>query len=527
MFLGINFSTLEEGVYYNNPYKLNLLLLSMKKTVLEKARKEGVALTFDDVRLRTGYSEVMPDDVNLESRFSRNIGLKVPIVSAAMDTVTEYGLAIELAKLGGIGVIHRGLSIDDQAFHVARVKHHLNGLIEKPICVREDEKVSSILSKRDSKGYSFHSFPVLNGEGRLVGILTRNDFEFCDNDSSYAKEIMSTELLTASVQTTLDEAYDLMREGKKKVLPLVDDDEKVEGMFVFSDVRRIKTRSAESYNLNSKGQLLVAAAIGVGEESFERVARLVEKNVDVVVIDTAHGDSKSVLDTLKEIKRNYGGLDVVVGNISVADSAKRLVEAGADGIKVGQGPGSICTTRIIAGIGRPQVSAIYDCVKEIEGDGIPICADGGLRNSGDIPIAIAAGAHSVMIGSMLAGTEEAPGETMFIQGRQWKSYRGMGSVGAMMENRSSRERYLQSDGGKNQIIPEGVEGLVPYKGRLKKVIFQYIGGLRRGMGYVGAASIEELREKGEFDKVTAAGFSESHPHDIQITEDSPNYQGDL
>ncbi len=496
----------------------------MKKAVLEKAREEGIALTFDDVRLRTGYAEVMPDDVDLKSKFSRNVGLKIPIVSAAMDTVTESGLAIELAKLGGIGVIHRSLSIGDQAFHVAKVKHHLNGLIENPICVYEDEEISSILSKRDSKGYSFHSFLVLNREEMLVGIITKNDFEFCGNGPSSAREIMSTELLTAPKQTTLDEAYDLMRRKKKKVLPLVDYNGKVEGMFVFSDVKRIKTRSAESYNVDEKGQLRVAAAIGVGVEALERVARLVEENVDVVVIDTAHGDSKSVVDTLKEIKKEYGSLDVVVGNVSVADSAKRLIESGADGIKVGQGPGSICTTRIIAGIGRPQVSAIYDCVKMVEGHGIPVCADGGLRNSGDIPIAIAAGAHSVMMGSMLAGTEESPGEIVFAQGRQWKGYRGMGSIGAMTESKGSRERYLQSDKGKNKMVPEGVEGLVPYKGHLKKVIFQYVGGLRRGMGYVGASSIEELREKGEFDRVTAAGFSESHPHDIEITKDSPNYQ---
>ncbi len=498
----------------------------MKKAVLEKAREEGVALTFDDVRLRTGYSEVMPDDVDIESRFSRNIGLKIPIVSAAMDTVTEHGLAIELAKLGGIGVIHKSLSIDDQAFHVARVKHNLNGLIEKPICVYEDEEISSVLSRRDSKGYGFHSFPVLNREGNLVGILTRNDFEFCDNSSSFVREIMSTDLLTAPKQTTLDEAYELMKKEKKKVLPLIGVSGEIEGMFVFSDVKRIKTRSAETYNVDDRGQLYVAAAVGVGKESLERVAGLLEKNVDVVVIDTAHGDTRSVLDTLKEIKRNYGGLDVVVGNISVGDSAKRLAEAGADGIKVGQGPGSICTTRVIAGIGRPQVSAIYDCIKGIEGYEIPICADGGLRNSGDIPIAIGTGAHSVMMGNMLAGTEESPGETMFIRGSQWKVYRGMGSVGAMIASRSSRERYLQGDGGKNQMIPEGVEGLVPYKGRLEDVILQYIGGLRRGMGYVGAASIEELREKGEFDRITAAGSSESHPHDIEITKESPNYQRD-
>ena len=495
----------------------------MPKNVLERARKEGLALTFDDVRLRTGYAEFMPDQVNVESKFSRNVGLKIPVVSAAMDTVTEFGLAIELAKLGGMGVIHRSLCVEDQADHVERVKHHLNGLIEKPICVYKDESVPTILAKREEKGYPFHSFPVLSRDGKLVGIVTGNDFEFCGDSQLNVRDIMSTELISAPRDTTIDRAYDLMRSEKKKILPLVTENREVAGMYVFSDVKRIKTRSAETYNVDNKGQLRVAAAVGTGDEALERVERL-SKRADVIVIDTAHGDSKSVIDTLREIKRNYS-LDVVVGNVSIGESAKRLVEAGADGIKVGQGPGSICTTRVIAGIGRPQVSAVYDCAKALAEYGVPICADGGLRSSGDIPIAIASGAHSVMMGSMLAGTEEAPGNIVFVDGRQWKSYRGMGSIGAMETSRSSRERYLQQQTGKNQLIPEGVEGLVPYKGKLGDVIFQYVGGLRRGMGYVGASTIEELREKGDFDRITAAGFSESHPHDIKITKDSPNYRG--
>ena len=496
------------------------------KLVLERAREEGLALTFNDVRLRTDYAEIMPDDVDIKSRFSRNVGLKIPIVSAAMDTVTEYALAIELAKLGGIGVIHRSLSLEDQVFHVARVKHHLNGLIEKPICVNQDEKISSVLSKRESKGYKFHSFPVLNENRRLVGIVTGNDFEFCEDSSLNIREIMTAELLTAPEGTSIDDAYRLMCKEKKKILPLINENGNISGMYVFSDVRRIKTRSAETYNVDARGQLRVAAAVGVGKEALERVSRLFDKNVDVIVIDTAHGDSKAVIDTLKKIKRDYS-LDVVVGNISIGDSAKRLADAGADGIKVGQGPGSICTTRVIAGIGRPQVSAIYDCVKSIEGYNVPICADGGLRNSGDIPVAIGAGAHSVMVGSMLAGTEEAPGEIVYFEGLQWKNYRGMGSIGAMEKSISSRERYQQKQTGKNQLIPEGVEGRVLYKGKLADILFQYIGGLRRGMGYAGAASIEELREKGDFDRITSAGFSESHPHDIEIIRGSPNYNEGL
>ncbi|MCH7850232.1 MAG: IMP dehydrogenase [Nanoarchaeota archaeon] len=496
------------------------------KNVLERARDEGLALTYDDVRLRTGFAEVMPEDVDIGSNFSRNVGLKIPIVGAAMDTVTEYRLAIELAKLGGMGVIHRSLSPSEQASNVSKVKHHLNGLIEKPIYILESETVSEVLSRRESKGYSFHSYPVLGSEGNLVGIVTRNDFEFCDNDSSSIGDIMSTELVTSPENTSLSMAYDIMRMGKKKILPLVNGGGEIVGMYVYSDVKRIKTRSAEKYNLDEGGQLQVAAAVGVGEEAIERVELLTEKKVDVIVIDTAHGDTKSVVDTLLEIKRNYSNLDVVVGNVSVGESAKRLADAGADGIKVGQGPGTICTTRMIAGIGRPQVSAIYDCAKSLEGYEIPICADGGLRYSGDIPIAIAAGAHSVMMGSMLAGTDEAPGEMVFFQGRQWKRYRGMGSLSAMEESSASRERYSQEGNGKNQMIPEGIEGLVSYKGRLEDVVFQYVGGLKRGMGYVGTNSIKELREKGDFDRITTAGFSESHPHDIKITGDSPNYRGE-
>jgi len=493
------------------------------KKVLEKAREEGEALTFDNVGLITGYSEVMPDQVLVDSRFSRKVGLKIPIASAAMDTVTEYRLAIELAKLGGIGVIHRSLSPEEQASQVARVKHHLNGLIERPVCVFEDETISSILLKREEKGYSFHSFPVLSRAGKLVGLVTGNDFEFCDNLSLTAKEIMSIELLSAPEGITISGAYDLMRKEKKKILPLVNQTGEIAGMYVFSDVKRIKTGSAENYNLDLKGQLRVAAAVGTGQEALERVARLFEKNVDVIVIDTAHGDSKLVLETLQQIKKDYS-LDVVVGNISVGESAKRLVAAGADGIKVGQGPGSICTTRPIAGIGRPQLSAVYDCARAIEDSDVPICADGGLRYSGDIPKAIAAGAHSVMMGNMLAGTEEAPGIIISVDGRQWKSYRGMGSLSALESSRSSRERYLQAQTEKNHLVPEGVEGLTPYKGKLSEIIVQYEGGLRKGMGYVGAASIEELREKGDFDRITSAGYSESHPHGIVMTKDAPNYK---
>lgn len=492
-----------------------------EKRVLENALKEGLALTFDDVRLKTSYSEVLPDNVDVKSMFSRNVPLKIPIVSAAMDTVTEHKMAIELAKLGGIGVIHRNFSIEEQASNVSKVKNHLNGLIEKPICIYENDSIQSILDKIEDKKFTFRSFPVLNNEGKIVGLITGNDLDFYEDPNSLVKEVMSVDLLTASENTTIDEAFAIMKKSKKKILPLVNNYRVLAGMYVFSDVKRIRTGAISSYNVDKKGRLRVAAAIGVGEDALKRAKALVEKEVDVIVIDTAHADTKSVIDTLKKIKSELQ-IDVVVGNVSVGESARRLAEAGADGIKVGQGPGSICTTRIIAGIGRPQVSAVYDCAKAVEGFGIPICADGGLRHSGDIPIAIAAGAHCVMIGSMLAGTEEAPGEAIFYQGRRWKSYRGMGSMEAMKSSKSSRERYLQSE-GKKQVIPEGVEGLVPYKGVVEEIVFQYVGGLRRGMGYIGVRTIKELREKGDFDRISGAGIQESHPHDVLITKDSPNY----
>ncbi len=490
-----------------------------EKQVLENARREGLALTYNDVRLRTAYSDVLPGDVDLSSKFSRNVGLKVPIVSAAMDTVTEYKLAIEMAKLGGLGVIHRNLIPEDQAVHVARVKNYLNGLVERPICVFEDEKVSDVLRKRDEKRYTFNSFPVLNRGGKLVGIVTGNDFDFCDDHSSLVGAIMSREVFTARTGIGLDEAYGVMQKNKRKFLPLVNDQGAVRGLYVFSDLKRIKTQSAEGYNLDRKGRLVVGAAIGTGEAEIARAEKLVGESVDVLVIDTAHGDSKSVYETLRELKRKFSA-DVVVGNVSVGGSAKRLLDAGADGIKVGQGPGSICTTRDVAGIGRPQVSAVYDCAREVSE--VPICADGGLTKSGEIPIAIAAGASSVMMGNMLAGTTEAPGEVIFYKGRTVKIYRGMGSREAMAENQGSRQRYNQGSG---RLVPEGVKGAVPFIGALADAIYDYLGGLRKGMGYTGSRDIGVLKGA-EFDRITNAGLNESHPHDIEVIADAPAWRAD-
>ncbi len=490
-----------------------------KKDFFELAARDGLALTFDDVRLETGYSEVLPDQVNVESRFSRNVPLKVPIVSAAMDTVTEYQLAIAMAKAGGLGVIHRSFSPEQQAKQVARVKHHMNGFIEKPVSVFEDQTIESILQGRAEKGFTFHSFPVHDREKRFVGILTENDFDFCNNAQLTAREVMTREVISAPAGTCMDDAYNLMVKYKKKAIPLVDAEGRVAGLYIFRDIKRIRSGMFAMHNLDAKGQLRVGAAIGVGDDAFERLELLVNEHVDVVVVDTAHGDTKSVLETLRAIRKKYT-VDVVVGNISHHASAMHLLDAGADGIKIGQGPGSICTTRIIAGIGCPQVTAVYRCAVVGQECGVPVCADGGITSSGDIVIALAAGAASVMLGNLLAGIEESPGELVFLQGRQWKKYRGMGSIGAMQESRGARQRYSQ---GERVLIPEGVEGMVPFKGPLDAVMAQYVGGVRSGMGYIGAKTIAELQAKAEFFRTTAAGRRESHPHDIVITRDAPNY----
>ncbi len=492
-----------------------------KDGFFKKIEELKIALTFDDVRLKSGHSKTMPDEVNLESKFSRNIGLKIPVVSAAMDTVTEHEMGIGMALLGGLGVIHKNMSPREQARKVARVKYYLNGLIDKPICVRKNQTIAEILKMKKEKEFSFNTFPVVDDNGRLEGVLSKNDFDFCRCGSARAGEVMSKAVITAPKGTNLKEAYEIMLKNKKKTLPLVDKENRLAGMYVFKDVKRITMKNPAGYNLDKKGQLMAAAAIGA--DDFERIEMLVEKKVNVVVIDTAHADTKSVIRTLKEIKKKNYKVDVVVGNVSEPESTERLIKAGADGIKVGQGPGSICTTRVVAGIGSPQVSAIYNCSKVAEKYGVPVCADGGLKYSGDIPIAIGAGAHCVMMGGMLSGTKEAPGDVIFRKGRQWKLYRGMGSIGAMEEHKGSRERYRQKSSGKKALVAEGVEGLKPYKGKLSQVMFQYINGLKRGMGYVGAANIDELRRKADFVRISGAGKTESHPHDILITREPPNY----
>lgn len=483
--------------------------------------QQGLAVTYADVRLRTGYSEYPPSDVSIESKFTRNVPLKVPIASAAMDTVTEARMAIAMGVLGGIGVIHRNFTPKEQASQVKRVKHFMNGRIERPITVQANQTIENILNEREARGWSFHSFPVLGEEQRVVGILTGRDFNFCRNHSQKASEVMTKDVIMAPAGTSLDEAYEILTREKKNILPLVDHQGTIAGMYVFSDLDRIKRGGVSNPNIDKDGRLYTAADVGVGEGALERISLMAEY-LDVPCVSTAHADSHGVIETVKAIKKQYS-LDVYAGNISEGSSTTRLLLAGVDGIGVGQGPGSICTTRVVAGIGCPQVTAVYYAAKAIEGHGIPVCADGGIEYGGDIPVAIGAGAHSVMIGGLLAATTESPGEVIQHNGRPYKPYRGMGSRAALEASRAARERYRQGEVPTAKLVPEGVEGIVPFQGDLKDVLHQLTGCLRSGMGYVGAANIEELRRKANFWRITGSGLRESHPHNIVVTAAAPNY----
>ncbi|MFC1521168.1 IMP dehydrogenase [Elusimicrobiota bacterium] len=486
----------------------------------------GLALAYEDVRLKTQYSDILPAQADVNSQFSKHVPLKMPIVSAAMDNVTQTRMAIAIAKLGGLGIVHRGLAPKDQADHVDAVKHHLNALIRKPVYFFEDQSVKEILARKKEKGYEFDSFPILSRSSeKLVGVITGNDLDFIEKPGVSIKDVMSTDLVTASEKCDIKTAYKKMRENKKKLLPLVDKDLKLKGLYIYSDVKRIVTREQGMFNIDSLGQLRVGAAIGVWESDAEeeRIERLIDKHADVLVIDTAHGHNKAVISTIFKIKAKYK-VDVVAGNVSEPESVDDLIEAGVDGIKVGQGPGSICTTRIVAGIGCPQVTAVYNCAKAAKGR-VPVCADGGISYSGDISVAIAVGASSVMAGNLLSGTEETPGEVILWEGRQWKNYRGMGSLEALAASASSRDRYKEQGTKAEYMVPEGIEGLVPYKGSIEPLLIQYIGGLKKGMGYVGAKNIAELQDKADLWRISQSGKEESHPHEIVITKDAPNYPG--
>jgi IMP dehydrogenase len=478
--------------------------------------KEG--LTFDDILLVPAYSEVLPKDVKLKSKITRNITVNTPVVSAAMDTVTESSLAIAIAQTGGIGVIHKNMSIEHQALEVRKVKRSESGMIIDPITLREDAVVKDALDlMRENK---IGGIPVVDGNNNLKGIVTNRDLRFEKKQNRPIIEVMTREkIITANDGTDLSTAEGILQEHKIEKLPVVDKNNKLIGLITYRDI--IKVRKHPDSCKDEFGRLRVAAAVGVTHDTMERVDALVNAGVDAIVIDTAHGHTQGVIEKLKAVKAKYDKIDVVVGNIATAEAAKYLVDAGADAVKVGIGPGSICTTRIIAGVGVPQITAINDVARALEGTGVPVIADGGIRYTGDIVKAIAAGADTVMVGSMFAGTEESPGETIIYQGRKFKAYRGMGSIEAM--EKGSKDRYFQDEqDDASKLVPEGISGRVPFKGQLKEVVYQIIGGLRAGMGYCGASSIENLKGA-DFVRITNAGMLESHPHDVSITREAPNY----
>ena len=478
----------------------------------------GEGLTYDDVLLVPAYSENLPHEVNLGSKFTRNIVINTPIISAAMDTVTEHELAISIAQQGGIGVIHKNMSIVRQANEVRKVKRSESGMILDPITLNEEALVGDAL--RLMAENKIGGIPVISKERKLKGIVTNRDLRFEKKLNKKIAEVMTTEnLVTANEDVDLVKAENILQKHKIEKLPVIDENDFLVGLITFKDI--IKVKQHPNSCKDEFGRLRVAAAVGVSKDTFDRIEALVKSSVDAIVIDTAHGHSKGVIDLLKEVKKEYPNLDVVVGNIATGEAALDLVRAGADAIKVGIGPGSICTTRIIAGVGYPQLSAIMNVKKALEGSSVPIIADGGIRFTGDIPKAIASGASSVMMGSMFAGTQESPGETIIYEGRKFKTYRGMGSIEAMQKG--SKDRYFQEDENDiKKLVPEGISARVPFKGSLKEVMHQLIGGLRAGMGYCGAKNIESLMDA-KFIKITSSGMLESHPHDVTITREAPNY----
>lgn len=484
--------------------------------IADRVKMDG--LTFDDVLLIPAYSEVLPREVNLTTRFSRNITLNVPLVSAAMDTVTESALAIAIAREGGIGVIHKNMSIAEQARQVHAVKRAENGMIYDPVTIKRGSTVADALNMM--KEFHIGGIPVVDEERKLVGIVTNRDLRFERDLTRLIDEVMTKDNLVTTTQSTdLEEAAQILQQHKIEKLPVVDHEGRLVGLVTYKDITKAKDKPFACKD--KLGRLRVAAGVGVTVDSMERVDALVEAGVDAIVIDTAHGHSKGVIGVLEAVKKKYPNIDVVVGNIATGEAAKYLVEHGADGVKVGIGPGSICTTRIIAGVGVPQLSAVYDVAKALKGTDVPLIADGGIRYSGDIVKALAAGAYSVMLGGMLAGVEESPGDTIIYNGRKYKSYRGMGSLEAM--EKGSKDRYFQAnETDTKKLVPEGIAARVPYKGLLYEVVYQMLGGLRSGMGYCGAPDIEHLHDA-KFTRITNAGVAESHPHDVAITSEAPNY----
>lgn len=479
-----------------------------------KIISEGI--TYDDILLVPAYSDVLPNEVNLKTKLTKNIELNIPILSAAMDTVTESALAIEIARAGGIGVIHKNLTIEDQALEVQKVKRNESGFITDPITIQKTTTVAT--ANKIMATYKISGLPVVDDNKKLIGIVTNRDLKYFEDFSAIVEKIMTKEnLITGTAKTTLDEAKQIMLKNKIEKLPIVDSSNNLTGLITTKDID--KAIDHPNACKDQKGRLRVAAAIGVNSDTMTRVDALIKAEIDVLVVDSAHGHSKGIIETVKAIKTKYPTIDIIAGNIATAKAAKDLFDAGADAVKIGIGPGSICTTRIIAGVGVPQVSAINEVYHWAKDKDVTIIADGGIKYSGDIVKALAAGAHSVMLGSIFAGTEESPGEEIIVHGKKYKTYVGMGSLSAM--KRGSSDRYFQKDSKK--LVPEGIEARVPFKGKLKDVIFQLVGGLRSGMGYTGSKDIEELRHKSKFVKITNASLKESHPHDVEITKEAPNY----
>ena len=479
--------------------------------------KDG--LTFDDVLLAPAWSEVLPKDVDLATQLTKRVKLNIPLVSAAMDTVTEARLAIAIAQEGGIGVVHKNLSIDEQAEEVEKVKRSESGMIVDPVTLSPENYIHEALELM--RKYRISGVPIVDDGNRLVGILTNRDLRFEKNVHRKVNEAMTQDgLVTAQLGISLEEAQEILQENRIEKLPVVDENGRLKGLITVKDIEK-KTQYPSACK-DDMGRLRVGAAVGVGGDSEDRIAALVDREVDVVVIDTAHGHSRGVVESVERFKDRYPHMDVIAGNIATKEAARDLVLAGADGIKVGMGPSAICTTRVIAGVGIPQITAIMDCAEEADKAGVPVIADGGITQSGDITKAVAAGASTVMIGYLFAGTDESPGETVIYQGRTFKVYRGMGSLGAM--ERGSGDRYFQGDVEASKLVPEGIEGQVPYKGSISGFIYQLVGGLRAGMGYCGASTIENLRKNGRFVRLTSAGVRESHAHDVRITKEAPNYR---
>jgi IMP dehydrogenase len=498
------------SIVYRYPFNL-FAMLDSNKFLFE-------ALTYDDVLLLPAYSEVLPREVSTQTRLTRNITINIPIISAAMDTVTEAALAIALAQEGGIGIIHKNMTIDQQAAQVRKVKRSESGMIIDPVTLKDNQTLGD--AQRIMKEFKIGGIPVIDDAGKLVGILTNRDLRFQKQTARPVAEIMTkVNLITAKEGITMEDAESILQEHKIEKLPIVDKNGKLIGLITYKDI--LKRKSHPLASKDSLGRLRVGAAVGVTPDLLDRVQALVQVGVDVISIDTAHGHSKGVIDALKSVKKAFPTLEVIVGNIATGEAAKALAEAGADAVKVGVGPGSICTTRIIAGVGMPQLTAVYEAAKALKPYNIPLIADGGIRYSGDVAKAIAGGASTVMIGSLLAGTDEAPGEMIILEGRKFKSYRGMGSLEAMEDG--SKDRYFQdAEDDIKKLVPEGIVGRVPFKGSVTEILYQMVGGLKAGMGYCGAASIEKMQDA-KFVKITSAGVKESHPHDVSISKEAPNY----